>query len=216
MSSSKPAPAADPGTVEQDRAAQRAADQALIDRVLSKERGAFAELVHAHTPRVYSIGISMTRHEQDARDVVQETFLNVHRRLDSFRGEAALSSWISRIATNNALMKLRRRRRKPETGLEIGVPGQPESERVERVIVDSKPLAEKINLNKELGERIRAAVDELPDKYREVLVLSDYREMSMKQIAAALDLSVPNVKTRLHRARLGVREALAAYLAGQE
>ena len=194
----------------------RSDDLALIARVQAKEKGAFTELVHRYTPKVYSIAIRMLRNEQDARDVVQETFLNVHRRLDSFRGEASLSSWIGRIATNNALMKLRTRRRKPETSLELPVAGQPHGERVERVIVDRHPLAEQLSLDRELGERIRASVDELPDKYREVLVLADYREMSMRDIAELLGISVPNVKTRLHRARLRVRETLASYLAGRE
>jgi len=194
----------------------RSADAALIARIQAGAPGAFAELVHTYTSKVYSIGISMLRNEQDARDVVQETFLNVHRRLDTFRGDASLSSWIGRIATNNALMKLRTRRRKPETSLEVKVPGQSGDERVERVIVDKKPLSDKLTLDRELGERIRDAVEELPEKYREVLVLADYRELSMRQIAEALDISVPNVKTRLHRARLSVRETLAAYLAGRD
>jgi RNA polymerase sigma-70 factor, ECF subfamily len=204
--------AADTGSPSPDRSE----DQALIARIQAGAPSAFAELVHRYTRRVYSIGISMLRNEQDARDVVQETFLNVHRRLDTFRGEASLSSWIGRIATNNALMKLRTRRRRPEASLEINVPGQASSERVERVIIDKKPLADKMSLDKELGERIRASVDELPEKYREVLVLADYRELSMRDIADALDITIPNVKTRLHRARLRVRETLAVYLAGRD
>jgi RNA polymerase sigma-70 factor (ECF subfamily) len=198
------------------QASDRSADAALIARIEAGEPGAFAELVHLYSGKVYSIGISMLRNEQDARDVVQETFLNVHRRIDTFRGDAALSSWIGRIATNNALMKLRTRRRKPETSLEIKVSNGGAEETVERVIVDKTPISDQLALDRELGERIRAAVDELPDKYREVLVLADYRELSMKQIADALDISIPNVKTRLHRARLAVRETLAAYLAGRE
>ena len=202
----------DPRSLSPDRSD----DQVLIGRVHAQQDGAFAELVHTYTRKVYSIAISMLRNEQDARDVVQETFLNVHRRLHTFRGDASLSSWIGRIATNNALMKLRTRRRKPETSLEVRVPGQPVSERTERVIIDKQPIAEKLSLNRELGERIRACVDELPEKYREVLILSDYREMPMRDIAEALDITVPNVKTRLHRARLRVRQALADYLNGRE
>ncbi len=204
--------AADTGSPSPDRSK----DQALIARIQSGEPGAFAELVHRYTRKVYSIGIGMLRNEQDARDVVQETFLNVHRRLDSFRGDASLASWIARIATNNALMKLRTRRRKPETSLELNIPGQPSSERVERVIIDRQPLADKLSLDKELGERIRSSVEELPEKYREVLILADYRELSMREVADTLGITIPNVKTRLHRARLRVRETLADYLAGRD
>jgi RNA polymerase sigma-70 factor (ECF subfamily) len=158
----------------------------------------------------------MLRNEQDARDVVQDTFLNVHRRLDSFRGESALSSWIGRIATNNALMKLRRRRRKPEGPLDVPVPGGEPGDRRSRIIVDRRPISEQIVLNRELGASIRSAVDDLPDRHREVLILSDYQDLSMKEIAAVLDISVSNVKTRLHRARMAVREALSTYLAGRD
>ena len=200
----------------EDPGPDRTKDQDLVARIHARQAGAFAELVHLYTRKVYSIAISMLRNEQDARDVVQETFLNVHRRLDTFRGDASLSSWIGRIATNNALMKLRTRRRKPETSLELRLPGQAASERVERVIVDKQPIAEKMSLDRELGERIRASVEELPEKYREVLILSDYRELSMRDIAAALDITVPNVKTRLHRARLRVRQTLADYLDGKD
>jgi RNA polymerase sigma-70 factor, ECF subfamily len=187
----------------------------LLDRLRAGDEAAFAWLVHRYSGKVYTIGLSMLRNEQDARDVLQETFLNVHRRIDTFRGEASLGSWIGRIATNNALMKLRTRRRKPETSLDVKVPGGGGETR-EREIVDFSPLADKVSENKELGRRIRAAVDALPDNYRTVLVLADYREMPMRDIAEALGLTVPNVKTRLHRARLAVRQSLSTYLAGDE
>ncbi len=205
-----------PALSPDELARRRAADRALLDRIEAGDPAAFPELVHRYSPKVYSIGRAMLRNEQDARDVVQETFLNVHRRLDSFRGEAALGSWIGRIATNNALMKLRTRRRKPETSLELELGGRDGSERRDRDIVDPQPRSDAQAVNRELGERIRAAVDTLRPKYREVLVLADYQELSMKEIAEALDLTVPNVKTRLHRARLAVREQLAAYLAGRD
>lgn len=197
-------------------ARRREADQVLVSRILAKEPGAFAELVRLYSAKVYSIGIAMLRSEQDARDVVQETFLNVHRRLYTFRGDAALSSWIGRIATNNSLMKLRTRRRKPETSLDIELKSSDGVERRQREIVDPAALADENAEHRELGQRIRAAVDALSPAYREVIVLADYSEMSMKDIASALDLTVPNVKTRLHRARLSVRAALADYLAGKD
>lgn len=197
-------------------ARRREADQVLVSRILAKEPGAFAELVRLYSAKVYSIGIAMLRSEQDARDVLQETFLNVHRRLDTFRGDAALSSWIGRIATNNSLMKLRTRRRKPETSLDIELKSSDGVERRQREIVDPAALADENAEHRELGQRIRAAVDALSPAYREVIVLADYSEMSMKDIASALDLTVPNVKTRLHRARLSVRAALADYLAGKD
>ena len=194
----------------------RSGDLVLIAQIRAGDSEAFTALVHRYTGRVYSIGLHLLRNDQDARDVVQETFLNVHRRLDSFRGESTLARWIGRIATNNALMKLRRRRRKPETSLEEITPARAPVERRTRTAVDRRPGAEQMVLNQELGARIRTAVDELPDSHRAVLILADYQGMSMKEIAGMLDLSVPNTKTRLHRARMSVREALSTYLRGAE
>lgn len=190
-------------------------DEDLVAKVRAGESAAFAVLVHRHSGRMYAIGMSMLRNEQDARDVVQETFLNAYRKLDSFRGDAPFGGWLKRIATNSALMKLRTRRRKPETSLELKT-SDGETERRDRDVVDFRPWADKVSEDKELGARIRQSIDALPESYREVIVLADYQEMSMRDIAAALDLSVPNVKTRLHRARLQVRADLARYLAGRE
>lgn len=189
-------------------------DQALAEQLRSGDDGAFAQVVQLYSGKVYAIGLSMLRNEQDARDVVQETFLNVHRRIDSFRGEAPLGSWIGRIATNNCLMRLRTRRRKPEVSVEVVGPRYADDGHHAMEIEDWRPLADEQRVTQELGEQIRAAVDDLPASYREVMLLADYQHLSMAEIAAELDLTVPNVKTRLHRARLAVREALAAYLAG--
>ncbi|RME26783.1 MAG: sigma-70 family RNA polymerase sigma factor [Deltaproteobacteria bacterium] len=192
-----------------------ASDEALVEAIRAGHEEAFPVLVHRYSGRIYAIGVSMLRNEQDARDVVQETFLNVHRKLDGFRGDSSFKTWICRIATNNALMKLRRRRRKPETSLLVKeISGSGEESR-ERDVVDLRPLADKVHEDRELGTQIREAVAGLPEKYREVLILADYQHMSMKEIAETLDLTVPNVKTRLHRARLQVRDALREYLAGR-
>ena len=190
-------------------------DTALVDRARRGDQAAFALLVRRHSGRMYAIGMSMLRNEQDARDVVQETFLNAHRRLDSFRGDAAFGSWLKRIATNCALMKLRTRRRKPESPLEIG-PTEANGERRELDVVDFRPWADKVSEDRELGARIRRSIAALSPRYREVIVLADFQELSMQDIADLLGLTVPNVKTRLHRARLQVRADLAAYLAGRD
>lgn len=191
-------------------------DAELVTMVREHDRqDAFAVLVHRHSGRLYAIAMGMVRNEQDARDCVQETFLAVHRKLDGFRGDASFKTWVRRITTNNALMKLRRRRRKPEASLLVTDPDRPHEGPKERDVVDIRPLADKVHENRELGAQIRRAVDDLPDKYREVLVLADYQHMSMKEIAETLGLTVPNVKTRLHRARLAVRAELKAYVAGE-
>ncbi len=191
-------------------------EAAFLARLRAGDEAAFAELVHRHSGRVFAVALRMLRNEQDALDVVQETFLNAHRRIGSFRGEAPIGGWLARIAANASLMKLRTRRRKPETSLELPGPAFDARGGHQRDIVDIAPLAEKVALDRELGRRIREAVDALPETHRAVMLLADYQHLSMREIAEALDLTVANVKTRLHRARLAVRESLAAYLEGRE
>lgn len=190
-------------------------DQVLAAKLRSGDDLAYADVVQQYSGKVYAIGLSMLRNEQDAREVVQETFLNAYRRIDSYRGEAPIGAWIGRIATNNCLMRLRTRRRKPEVSVEVVGPRFADDGHHALDIQDWTPLADEQRESRELGEQIRAAVDDLPASYREVMILADYQHLSMAEIAAELDLTVPNVKTRLHRARLAVREALASYLAGQ-
>lgn len=190
-------------------------DQELVRRSLDGHPAAFTELVHRYTGRVYGVAMGMLRDPVEAEDIVQETFLAAWRKLDTFHLDASFRAWLLRIATNACLMKLRTRRRRPEVSLEQRRPGFAEDGHHERAVVDWSPLADVSLGDAELGERIRAAVDDLPDKHRAVILLADYEHLSMLEIADALDLTVSNVKTRLHRARLAVREALDVYLAGR-
>jgi RNA polymerase sigma-70 factor (ECF subfamily) len=156
------------------------------------------------------------KNEQDAQDVVQETFLSMHLHLEGYRGDAPFWPWLRRIAANHALMRLRRRRRKPEISLEIERPTFDADGAHTREIKDISPLADEVQQDAELGARIREAIEALPEAYRIVLILADYEDRSMQEIASTLDLTVPNVKTRIHRARLAVREALQRYLSGDD
>jgi RNA polymerase sigma-70 factor (ECF subfamily) len=193
-----------------------ATDEALLAALRAGDAGAFDTLAERYAGRIEGLARSVLKNEQDAQDVVQDTFLSLHRHLDGYRGDAPFWPWLRRIAANHALMRLRRRRRKPETSLEIERPTFDADGAHTREIRDVAPLAEQVHQDAELGARIRAAVEGLPEAYRLVLVLADYEDRSMQEIAAALDLTIPNVKTRLHRARLAVREALERYLAGDE
>jgi RNA polymerase sigma-70 factor (ECF subfamily) len=193
-----------------------ATDEALLEGVRAGDGRAFQALAERYAGRLHGLAHSVLRNEQDAQDVVQETFLSMHRHLGSYRGDAPFWPWLRRIAANHALMRLRRRRRNPEMSLEIARPTFDADGEHTREIRDVAPLADRAREDAELGARIRRAIEALPDAYRLVLVLADYEDRSMQEIAALLDLTVPNVKTRIHRARLAVREALDRYLAGDE
>ena len=120
-----------------------------------------------------------------------------------------------RIASNAGLMRLRSRRRRPEVPLDLPGPSFGDEGRHQRQVQDWSPLVSQVMEDREVGTRLRAQVDALPEKYRVVLQLADYEHLSMKEIGEITGLSVPAVKTRLHRARLAVREGLSDYLAGR-
>jgi len=189
-------------------------DNALVALTRAGRQDAFELLIRRHTSRLYGLCMGMMRNRADALDAMQDAFLNAYRRLDGFRGDAAFGSWIYRVAANACLMKLRKRRRRPEVPLEIQAPFDGDGS-WERPVEDLAPRVDAAYENKELGAAIESAVGELPEMYRAVFVLSDLQHLSMREIAETLDLSVPNVKTRLHRARLKLRESLASYLAAE-
>ncbi len=191
----------------------RIPDNDLVKLTLQGDKSAFETLIRRHEQRLFRHAMAMMRNRTDAQDVVQEAFMNAYRRLDGFRFDAQFSSWLHRIATNSALMKMRSRRRKPEVPLDL--PGGDADESRERPVLDPAASAlERVELD-ELGEQIRRAVDTLPSSYRAVFELADLQHKSMKEVAQDLALTVPNVKTRLHRARLRLRAELAEYLAAQ-
>ncbi len=190
-------------------------DLELVDLARDGHDGAFDVLVRRYSGRVHAIGLSMMREDAAARDITQETFLSAWRKLHTFRQQASFRAWLFRIATNACLMKMRYHRRRPEVPLTLRAPGFSDDGEHERPVEDWSPLADQLLEDHELGQRIRASIAELPDKYRMVIVLADYQHLSMKEIADSLALTVSNVKTRLHRARLAVREDLSEYLAGR-
>ncbi len=185
-------------------------DAELVALARAGHHGAFDTLVIRHSGRIYAVAMRMMRNRTDAEDIVQETFMNAFRRLDSFREEAALTSWLHRIATNCCLMRMRSRRRRPEVPL---VTTSTDGEEWARPIPDPSVGIDVDFENRELGQAIASAIQRLPENYRAVLLLADVELQTMKQIAEALKLTVPNVKTRLHRARLRMRASLADYLA---
>lgn len=185
-------------------------DLALVQAAQRGDPRAFAQLVERYEQRVYNLARKMMRDQQDAEDVLQETFLSVYRHLENFQGASSFSTWLYRIATNASLMKLRARKPPPlsldEPGeSEDGAPGLP------REIVDWSITPEQALLSGETRAQMDAAIAALPVTLRAVFVLRDIEGLSAQETAEVLDISIPNVKTRLHRARLLLREDLSIY-----
>jgi RNA polymerase sigma-70 factor (ECF subfamily) len=189
-------------------------DLELLHRAQDKDFAAFEELVARYEKRIYALAMGILRQHQDAENVVQETFLAVVENLHAFREEASVSTWILRIATNHALKVLRKRRGLPTVPLEAdadprdGYAGMPHPDFIARWRENPEDLAVRAEIRRLLDE----ALAELDEKYRVVFLLRDVEGFSIEETAAILGLSKANVKVRLLRARLLLRERLTRRL----
>jgi len=204
---------------EEPRLDGQPGDRELVERAQQGDGSAFAMLVERHQRQLYRLALRMTGSEADAQEVLQEAFLNAYQKLPLFRGEAQFSSWLYRIAANSALMRLRRKRRAPDTLAEqplelVGPRFSAEGYLEPTSSSDWSQRADEKMMSGELGEAINKAVADLPDDYRTVFLLKDVDGLSNEDIANSLDLTVPAVKSRLHRARLALREKLGEFFDG--
>jgi RNA polymerase sigma-70 factor (ECF subfamily) len=187
-------------------------DASLLERLRAGDEAAFADLVRTHGGRMLAVARRFLHEEEDARDAVQDAFLSAFRSLDGFEGQAKLSTWLHRIVVNAALMKLRSRRRRPEESIEDLLPRFLEDGRMAEPSAPWRESGEGELDRKRTRELVRASIDELPDGYREVLLLRDVEGLGTRQAAEALGISEANVKVRLHRARQALRGILDPHL----
>jgi RNA polymerase sigma-70 factor (ECF subfamily) len=184
-------------------------EDALVAGLRTGEPSACETLVRTHGPALLAVTRRILRHDEDARDAVQEAFLAAFRAAGSFEGTARLSTWLHRIAVNAALMKMRARRRRPEESIEDLLPGFLEDGHHVRDTGEWAAPPEALLERRENREFVRACIDRLPEEYRTVLVLRDIEELDTEETAQTLGMTVAGVKTRLHRARQALRELLA-------
>src|SRR4051794_24610046 len=179
-------------------------DEELVARARAKDFVAFEELLDRYEDKVFRLAYRFVRNETDAKEILQDTFLTVWRKLDTFKGDAQFSSWVYRVTANTALMRLRAQRRHPEISTEelpvgyldrlggtLPAPGENWAKRPDDQLQSG-----------ELREYIQAAVDGLPELYRTVFLIRDVEGLSTEETAEVLNISIPTVKTRLHRARI--------------
>jgi RNA polymerase sigma-70 factor (ECF subfamily) len=182
-----------------------------LEALRRRDRQEMSRLVEAFSGVVYRLGMKMLGDPQDAEDVLQSTFLKVFEALPTFEGRSSLSTWIYRIAMNEALMILRRRR--PEVGLTLEEGNDEDDEPLPKpqALIDWCCLPENELLSGEARRVLDEAIRKLPEKLRTVFILRDIEGLSTEETAEALGLSETNVKTRLLRARLRLREMLSEY-----
>jgi len=194
-----------------------AADFDLLASLRRGDVGALKALADRYAPTIYRLAFGVTRNQADAEEVLQDVLLTLARKGATFEGRSALGSWIYRVATNAALNKRRGKRRELETPLEELLPtfeadGHRAGDRT-YLLADWSQNPEEELLSGERRRVLEQTIDSLPDHYRIVLVLRDVEDLSNEEVAALLDESVPSVKSRLHRARMVLREQLTRVLA---
>src|SRR6266508_6258863 len=179
---------------------------ALVRAAKCGDVSAFEELVKRYDRNVFRIAQHITQNREDAEDVVQDAFLKAYGNLHQFQGQSKFYTWLVRIAVNEALMKLRRR--KPERTVSLDEDIKTEDDSLPREIADWSPNPEQQYTQSELREMLTRTIQGLPAGFRTVFVLRDVEGLSTEETAQALELSVPAVKSRLLRARLQLRERL--------
>jgi RNA polymerase sigma-70 factor (ECF subfamily) len=189
-----------------------ATDEELVARARVKDFAAFEQLLDRYEDKIFRLAYRFVRNETEAKEILQDTFLSIWRKLDTFKGDAQFSSWLYRVAANAALMRLRAQKRHPEVSTQdlpidfldsyghLPATGENWAKRPDDELQ-----------SEELRRHIQAAVDDLPEIYRAVFIIRDVEGLSTEETAEVLQISIPTVKTRLHRARLALRETITRY-----
>jgi RNA polymerase sigma-70 factor (ECF subfamily) len=184
-------------------------DVELVKKFKKGSLEAFEEIIRRYEAKVMQLGMRLTRNHEDAEEVMQDVFSTIYKKIDSFQGKSAFSSWLYRIVVNAAFMKLRKRKQSPTVALEDLAPTikqsclEGENSHFER--------SDTIASSKEMREVIQLAINKLPRQYRAVFVLRDVDGLSNNEVGEILQLSIPAVKSRLHRSRLMLRKKLQRY-----
>jgi RNA polymerase sigma-70 factor (ECF subfamily) len=194
-------------------------DRTLLDKAVAGDAGALEALMGRHAGRVYRLAFGITRNPADAEEVVQDVFLTVVRKGGGFEGQAALATWMYRVTMNAALNRRRGKRRELEVSLEEHLPtytedGHRAGDRSD-LLVDWSSTPEDRALSGESRRILESAIDSLPEHYRAVLILRDVEELSNEEVASIVGDSLASVKSRLHRARMALREQLTRHFGGR-
>jgi len=192
-----------PATVEREKE--------LIARIIAGETNLFHELIRPYERMVYISILTMVRNQQEAEDAAQEVMINAFRHLKAFRGDAKFSTWLVTIAMNEARQRLRKAKAAPHESLDEDKEDR-EGDFTPAVLTDWREIPSEALEKKEMRQKLREAVEQLPPLYREVLVLRDLEELNQEETASALGIKVTLVKVRLHRARMMLQKMLAPYL----
>src|SRR5712671_409364 len=183
----------------------------LVDRLKAHDPAAVADLSNSYGSKIYQLAFRYLKNREDAEEVVQDVLLKVYQKIDAFRGDAALSSWIYRITFNAAMSRLREfKQNLPEVATRDTDAVQP----AKREVVDWSPLADEEVLRVEMRKTLVRALQDLPLLYRAPVILRDVQGLSTEEASAVLHVKTQTLKSRLHRGRLMLREQLSEFAGG--
>lgn len=184
-------------------------DKVLVAQFKNGSSEAFEEIVHRYEQKAFNLAMRFVRNQEDAEEVMQDVFTTLYRKIEGFQGKSAFSSWLYRIIVNAAFMKLRKRKQQQTVSIEDLSPI------TKQAVLDCKEgygtRSDLASMSRELRDVLEQAVGKLPEEYRNVFVLRDIDGMSNQEVGEILQLSIPAVKSRLHRSRLMLRRKLQRY-----
>ena len=184
-------------------------DDTLIEQFVAGCSMSFEELINRYETKVHNLAMRLTRNAEDAEEVLQDVFVTVYRKIDGFEGKAKFSSWLYRITVNAAFMKLRKRKQEQSVSLDDMLPHLHSKALVQKNAFGAH--SDSLAMNNEIREALEGAINRLPEDYRAVFILRDIDGLSNKEVGEILDLSIPAVKSRLHRSRLMLRKRLRRF-----
>jgi RNA polymerase sigma-70 factor (ECF subfamily) len=194
-------------------ATKRKSDLDLIEEFRKGEQGSFEELLSRYSSKVFSLASRLTRNTEDAEEVLQDVFVTVHRKIAGFEGKSSFSSWLYRVTVNAAFMKLRKRKQDLSVSLEDIVQ---QSQTVAALKSPESAFVDSQSIRNQMLEALEVAIRKLPDEYRPVFILRDVDGLTSREVSKILDLTVPAVKSRLHRSRLMLRRRLTRFFDEQK
>ena len=186
-------------------------EESLVREFQGGNLKAYDKIAEIYHKKIYGLSFNLTRNQMDAQDVTQEVLLTLFRKIKMFQGKSAFSSWVYRITLNTSYMKLRSKKKEPNISIDELMPSFNGAGFQQEKIQDWSENTESLMFNTETRDVINKAVDLLPEKEKVVFLLRDVEGLSTEKTGEILDLTVPAVKSRLHRARLFLRKKLSYY-----
>ena len=186
-------------------------EESLVRDLQNGNLEAYDKIAEIYQKKIYGLSFNLTRNQMDAQDVTQEVLLTLFRKINMFQGKSAFSSWVYRIAVNASYMRLRSKKKEPNVSIDELMPSFNSAGFQQEKIQDWSENTESLIFTKETRDVIDKAVNLLPEKEKVVFLLRDVEGLSSEKAGEILDLTVPAVKSRLHRARLFLRKKLSNY-----